>query len=149
MQQLEIIKIKKNNNTVVLANYLNYFLSSIRIMHWYTLNLNLHEIFGELYKNINISFDSFQEEIIGLNRQDESLSLNLNNLINQNLDEIIENDTLIIETYKKIVDEFKKILSSQELNNYISNSNSGLNNSKEEILSQLNKSLYLISLVKL
>ena len=21
-------------------------------MHWYTLNLNLHEIFGELYKNI-------------------------------------------------------------------------------------------------
>jgi len=149
MQQLEIIKIKKNNNTVVLANYLNYFLSSIRIMHWYTLNLNLHEIFGELYKNINISFDSFQEEIIGLNRQDESLNLNLNNLINQKLDEIIENDILIIETYKKIVDEFKKILSSQELNNYISNSNSGLNNSKEEILSQLNKSLYLISLVKL
>lgn len=150
MQQIEIIKIKKVNNTFILANYLNYVLSTIKIMHWYTLNINLHEIFGDLYENLNLSFDKLQEELIGLNRQQAYLNLNPNSvLINQSIDEIIENDPLIIDFYKKMMSDFKNILCSDDFNSFINSSNSGLNNSKEEILSEINKSLYLISLVKL
>lgn len=150
MQQIEIIKIKKVNNTFILANYLNYVLSTIKIMHWYTLNINLHEIFGDLYENLNLSFDKLQEELIGLNRQQAYLNLNANSvLINQSIDEIIENDPLIIDFYKKMMSDFKNILCSDDFNSFINSSNSGLNNSKEEILSEINKSLYLISLVKL
>lgn len=150
MQQIEIIKIKKVNNTFILANYLNYILSTVKIMHWYTLNINLHEIFGDLYQNLNLSFDKLQEEIIGLNRQHIYLSINPNTvLINQSIDEIIENDPLIIDFYKKMMSDFKNILCSDDFNSFINSSNSGLNNSKEEILSEINKSLYLISLVKL
>lgn len=150
MQQIEIIKIKKVNNTFILANYLNYVLSTIKIMHWYTLNINLHEIFGDLYENLNLSFDKLQEELIGLNRQQAYLNLNPNSvLINQSIDEIIENDPLIIDFYKKMMSDLKNILCSDDFNNFINSSNSGLNNSKEEILSEINKSLYLISLVKL
>lgn len=149
MQQLEIIKIKKINNTFILANYLNYFLSNIKIMHWYTLNINLHEIFGNLYETLNPIFDKFQEEIIGLNRNDIYLNLNQNCfLIDNSIDEIIENDSLIVDFYKKKVLDIKNILSSDDFNNFLEFSNSGLNNSKEEILSELNKSLYLISLIK-
>jgi hypothetical protein len=150
MQQIEIIKIKKVNNTFILANYLNYVLSTIKIIHWYTLNVNLHEIFGDLYQKLNVSFDNLQEEIIGLNRQQTCLNLNPNFfLINQSIDELIENDLLIIDFYKKMIVDFKNILCSEDFNNFINSSNSGLNNSKEEILLQINKSLYLISLVKL
>jgi len=150
--EIEIIRIKPKNNTIEFADFLNKFLSKIKLIHWYTLNFNLHKILNNTYSDLSDSFDSFQEEIIGIsNSQNNSfpiLDIKNTQIFKDDLS-IFNTDEDMIIFYKNITSEFKNIICSVELNNYISNSQSGLNNSKEEILNIINKSLYLISMIRI
>ena len=150
--EIEIIRIKPKNNTIEFADFLNKFLSKIKLIHWYTLNFNLHKILNNTYSDLSESFDSFQEEIIGIsNSQNNSfpiLDIKNTQIFKDDLS-IFNTDEDMIIFYKNITSEFKNIICSVELNNYISNSQSGLNNSKEEILNIINKSLYLISMIRI
>ena len=150
--EIEIIRITPKSNTIEFADFLNKFLSKVKLIHWYTLNFNLHKILNDVYSDLSDSFDSFQEEIIGTsnsqNNQFPIFDVKNTQIFKDDLS-IFNNDENMIIFYKNITSELKNILCSVELNNYISNSQSGLNNSKEEILNKINKSLYLISMIKI
>jgi DNA-binding ferritin-like protein len=150
--EIEIIRITPKSNTIEFADFLNKFLSKVKLIHWYTLNFNLHKILNDVYSDLSDSFDSFQEEIIGTsnsqNNQFPIIDVKNTQIFKDDLS-IFNNDENMIIFYKNITSELKNILCSVELNNYISNSQSGLNNSKEEILNRINKSLYLISMIKI
>lgn len=150
--EIEIIRITPKSNTIEFADFLNKFLSKVKLIHWYTLNFNLHKILNDVYTDLSASFDSFQEEIIGIsnsqNNQFPIIDVKNTQIFKDDLS-IFNNDENMINFYKNITSELKNILCCVELNNYISNSQSGLNNSKEEILNKINKSLYLISMVKI
>ena len=149
--EIEIIRLSPKGDTITFAEYLNGVLSKIKLMHWYTTNYNLHVIFDKSYKHISDSFDALQEEIIGISRCGDIFpNLNLNNTSTSNSDvSKLNSDRDIIEFYKQITLELKSIINDENLNNFIKNNNCGINNTKEEILSEINKSLYLISMINI
>jgi hypothetical protein len=105
-----------------------------------------------VYDNLSDSFDSLQEEIIGTSRCGNCPFpiINTKNTQIYKMDcSILNSDKDIVEQYKVIATEIKNILSGSELNNYISTVQSGINNTKEEILTEINKSLYLISMINI
>ena len=59
--EIEIIKITPKAEAIQMAEYLTNFLSKIKILHWYTLNYNLHKILNDVYDNLSEHFDSLQE----------------------------------------------------------------------------------------
>lgn len=143
---VEIIKISTNNNnldsTKQFGLFLNDILKHIKMMHWYTLNYNVHKILGKNHEKLSILFDSIQEEIIETSKHSTVLFplINANFLSNQENSDILEN-------YKDISEQLKNNLNSLDFNNYLNAVSSGINNTKEEILSELNKTSYLLSLV--
>jgi DNA-binding ferritin-like protein len=151
--EIEIIKLPSNIGTLEFAEYLNKFLSNVKLLHWYTLNYDIHKILNDLYDELSEHFDKLQEEIIGLDRKKtrDFPNINLKNLKISNIDieTQLSNDIHIMQCYKVISSEFKNIICGLDISSYISNSQSGLNNTKEDILSEINKSLYLLDMVSL
>jgi hypothetical protein len=146
--EIEIIKYHNNDNTIEFGYYLNSFLSQIKTLHWYTKNLNFHKLLDDIHNDISKLFDEFQEELIlmsetetfpNLNYQDSNILKKQNNQISY--------DNYSFDFYKKLVCELKSTLLSIEFENFLTNKNSGLNNKKEEIISFLNKSLYLLNMI--
>jgi DNA-binding ferritin-like protein len=150
--EIEIIRILPKNNTIEFAVFLNSFLNKVKMLHWYTLNFDLHKILNKTYDNLNENFDKLQEEIIGTSNMYESKFPIFDFKSTQILVDdylFLNSDKDIISFYKKITLEFKNILNSIEFNNYISSVQSGINNTKEDIMSEINKSLYLISMINI
>lgn len=150
--EIEIIRISPKNNTIDFAVFLNNFLNKVKILHWYTSNFDLHKILNEVYDNLNENFDKLQEEIIGTSNMYESKFPIFDFKSTQILIDdysFLNSDRDIVSFYKKITLEFKNILNSIEFNNYISSVQSGINNTKEDIMSEINKSLYLISMINI
>lgn len=146
--EIEIIKIKsKKNQTIIFGNILNNFLSCLKILHWYSNDINVHNIIGDLYLSLSETFDAFQEEIIGISNFENNIFPIINE---ENYNFKCDNDILeknVIDIFQKNVFLFLNLLNSVEIDNFIKSSKSGLNNTKEEILSSINKSKYLISMV--
>jgi DNA-binding ferritin-like protein len=142
---LEIIKINKIDNnletTKLFGLLLNNILSNIKMMHWYTDNYNVHKILGEDYDTLSDLFDKIQEEIIGTSKESQIIFPMINSNSLDNIDY-----TNIIESYKNIVTHLKNNLNGLEFNNYLTSVSTGINNTKEEIISEVNKTLYLLSL---
>jgi hypothetical protein len=146
--EIEIIKIKsKKNQTIIFGNILNNFLSCLKILHWYSNDINVHNIIGDLYSSLSETFDTFQEEIIGISNAENNIfpTINEENYNFKCGDEFLEKN--VIDCFDKNVFIFLNLLNSVEIDNFIKSSRSGLNNTKEEILSNINKSKYLISMV--
>jgi DNA-binding ferritin-like protein len=150
--EIEIIKITPKAEAIQMAEYLTNFLSKIKILHWYTLNYNLHKILNDVYDNLSEHFDSLQEEIIGTSKINSisfpNLDLSNSQTLNSNYN-FLSSDKSIIDFYDTLTKEIKNILCGNEFNSYVSNNQTGLNNIKEEILSEINKSLYLISMINI
>jgi hypothetical protein len=53
-----------------------------------------------------------------------------------------------MDEYVNVMNAIRNILTSLEFNNYISSVKSGLNNTKEDILSRINKADYLLAMIK-
>jgi hypothetical protein len=109
----------------------------------------VHNIIGDLYSSLSENFDKFQEEIIGVSNSNNNLFpiINEENYNFKCGDEILEEN--VIDCFDKNLFTFLNLLNSVEVDNFIKSSRSGLNNTKEEILSNINKSKYLISMINL
>lgn len=131
---------------------LNEITSTIKMLHWYVLDHNTHEILGDLYDDLTDLFDKLQEEIIGTSRETNVVFpsfdggiLQLNSTANI---QCYKNNESIITHYYNVANIIKEILTSLEFNNYITSVKSGLTNTKEDIISRVNKANYLLSMIK-
>lgn len=150
--EIEIVKAQFINNldsSIKFGIQLNKITSIIKMLHWYVCNHNIHVILGDLYDDLTDLFDKLQEEIIGTSKEyGETFPLFNSTLFQlENINDYTD-DAAIMSYYKKTTDDIKTILTSIEFNGYIANVKSGLNNTKEDILSRINKSNYLLSMVK-
>lgn len=137
-------------STKYFALLLSKTLTLIRMSHWYILNHNIHEILGNLYEDLDQLFDKLQEEIIGTSRSSgvpfPSFSPETLNI--DNLEQYESDNAGLLDSYYKTVLKLSAILGSTEFSNYINSIDSGINNTKEDILSRINKTNYLLSMVK-
>ncbi len=143
---IEIIKVKPVDNnleaTKKFGMFLNNILSSIKMLHWYTNNYNVHKILGKHYEELSNLFDKLQEEIIGTS----SGSNVLFPMVNTSTFELLDYSDFS-NAYITIIEQFKNNTNSIEFNNYLNSVSSGINNTKEEIFSEINKTLYFLSLI--
>ena len=119
------------------------------MVHWYAPDFNTHEILGQLYSTLDDLFDKLQEEIIGTSKSQgvPFPAFSLQSLDTDDLEQYNNVQEPIIDTYYKTTLLVKAILKSRELENYFSVVISGLQNTKDEILSAINKADYLLSLI--
>jgi hypothetical protein len=149
---IEIVKIQENeinlDTTKIFGIYLLKVKSAIQVLHWYSDDYQVHLILGDLYESLNDLFDKLQEEIIGTSKRQKvqfplfNDNVNLND-INQFKGNVVE----ITNTYNTISTELINVLTSMDFENYIKSVKSGINNTKEDVLSTINKTNYLLSLV--
>jgi len=150
--QIEIIKVNSlntsNDSTKIFGLYLKKFQSYLHMLHWYSPNHNVHEILGEVYESIDGSFDKLQEEIIGTTRLNGAVFPMINNHLDvDELSQYGRDVCQIIEFYNKASSELKTILCSIDFNQFVTTVQSGINNTKEDIITTLNKGSYLLSMV--
>jgi DNA-binding ferritin-like protein len=125
--------------------------SIIHMVHWYVLNYDAHKILGSLYEDLDGLFDKLQEEIIGVCRQTNTTLPRVNAVV-LDLDHILQyrdENSNILETYYKVYNILTELLTSLEFNNFLTQAKTGIHNTVDEIISRLNKTNYLLSLVKL
>jgi DNA-binding ferritin-like protein len=129
---------------------LNKAVSIIKMCHWYVCDHNAHEILGDLYDDLSVLFDKLQEEIIGTTKEYNSVFPMFNSTLIQldHIEAYRENNT-ILDYYYNVANVTKQILTSMEFNQYITTVKSGLTNTKEDIISSINKANYLLSMIKL
>lgn len=149
--KIEIIRTNSLDNSVdstkQFGMFLNSILSSIKMMHWYAMDYNNHQIFGDLYKKLDHLFDDLQEEIIGTSKESKIPfpSINTNNINLANVQSYNDKQS-VIDLYQELTSQIRNSLCNLDFMNYLNSVNSGINNIKEEILSEINKANYLLSL---
>jgi hypothetical protein len=128
---------------------LNRIVSSIKMSHWYSCNYNMHVILGDLYDDLTNLFDKLQEEVIGtVNSYDSIFPLfNFEIFVDKDIN-LYRDDESIINHFYNTSDKLKELLTCLEFNGFIDTVKSGLTNTKEEIISRINKSIYLLSMIK-
>jgi DNA-binding ferritin-like protein len=153
--QIEIIQISENDPLTPTKNFgviLNRTLSTIKMLHWYVKIYDVHVILGDLYDDLGELFDKLQEEIIGtVNERSSSIefpNFKIDIIQDENFNSYVDDET-VISHYYQTVDVIKDILSSFEFDIFVKDSKTGLNNTKEDILTRINKTNYLLSLIKI
>lgn len=135
--------------TKYFAILLSKALSIIHLVHWYIPNFQAHEIIGDLYESLDGHFDKLQEEIIGVvkiqGKTFPSFSPEMFNL--DDLDQYEDRAQELIDTLNKTTIKLAAILDSQEFKMFIDSASSGINNTKEDILSAINKADYLLAMI--
>jgi hypothetical protein len=104
---------------------------------------------GSLYTDLSDLFDKFQEEAIGTSKSEKVSfpSFSPDSFCIDNV-EIYKGDLEeLMEVYNMTSIKLMAIFNSREIDNYISSVTSGLNNTKEEILSRINKANYLLDML--
>jgi DNA-binding ferritin-like protein len=149
-QSTQIQIVNSLDTTREFGLFLNKIVSSIKMAHWYTQDYNIHKILGNLYDNLNNLFDKMQEEIIGTSKTSNVFFPKLN-LIVDNIESLenYQDDQKIINVFDQTKTVLKNLLCSLEFIQYVDTVQSGINNTKEEIISELNKTEYLLSMIKL
>lgn len=151
--ELEITKITSEYESVDLrssidfANLLNNVLNNIKMCHWYAVDYNLHIITGNLYENLSDKFDELQEQIIGVIKSNSVMFPIFN--VSQGVENMPEGYEHIerLLFYTKLL---SSVLSSLAMKHFVEDCGpNGINNTIEEILSSINKSLYLIGMLNL
>jgi hypothetical protein len=149
---MEIEIIRTNTPTDTTINFgiiLGKILSQIKMLHWYSNCYNSHMIFGELYESLDNLFDKLQEEIIGTVKTTgvdfPEFSVDLFKDPNQL---IYTDKEYVYQEFYKICNDTKNVLCSSEFKGYVESIKSGIANTKDEILTSLNKTAYLLSLTK-
>jgi|LakMenEpi03Aug12_release.lakeMendotaPanAssembly.Ray.scaffolds.fasta_scaffold139957_3 hypothetical protein len=126
--------------------------SIIRMLHWYTLNYNAHKILGNLYEDLDGLFDKLQEEIIGICRLNNMTFPKINpttiNLDLDNISQFRDENQNTINLYYRVSSEITNTLTCLDFKNFTNQVKSGIDNTVDEIVTRLNKSNYLLSMVK-
>lgn len=136
------------DNTKNFAIILSEISSIIHLIHWYIQDFNIHNLMGDLYEDLNTLFDKLQEEIIGTSKNSQTPfpSFSLECFDSKNLEQYQTKEDLL-DTYFKTTTKLIAILNSSEFKMYLDLVTSGLNNTKEDIISRINKTNYLLSLM--
>ena len=116
-------------------NIINEFLSiqqHIRIYHWTTSLYNQHVVSGKLYEKLDDLIDKFVETFLGKNKL------------------TFEPFTITVSTHKNILSllsRFKQFLTTDlELALHSGMKNTDLKNIRDEMLGEINKSIFLLQL---
>lgn len=151
--EIQIVKIQSNtectlDSTRLFGLALNKALVKLKMIHWYVLDYNAHRIIGDLYESLSDLIDKLQEEIIGTVRvQNKTFpQINCNLFVLDEINQYKPQDSDMVATYYETVNNLSNLLCSQEFVNYINSGSMGLNNTKDEILTSINKANYLLSL---
>jgi DNA-binding ferritin-like protein len=154
MNNIQILQTTTNCQTDILDSVRSLSVNllkakiSIQMLHLYSNDYQVHLIFGNLYEKLDELFDTLLEEIIGTSKlQNVQFPSFSDNIDLSNIQQFKGGVSDITNTYHRINSEVLNILTSLEFNNYINNVRSGINNTKEEIISAFNKTNYLLSLV--
>jgi len=113
-------------------------LNIIKIYHWKTLSYPQHKATDELYESFNGRMDEFVETMLGKTGKRFNLS---------SVKHIPFYDYTNITKFKQCIETFKQYLVNMSNAPYFKNSgNSDLLNIRDEILGDLNKFTYLLTL---
>ena len=149
IQQNNII-IGSLDTTRQFATFLLRGLSSIQMIHWYTNDYNTHKIMGDLYDDLKELFDELQEEIIGTAKSSNVGFPQIQYATTCCCNETpkYKDDNLnILNIYYDLYNSITNVLLCEELNSYISNVKSGIPNTIDGIITRLNKTNYLLSII--
>jgi DNA-binding ferritin-like protein len=141
------IEVEKNNINNF-SSYLCNFLSSLKILHWYSTDYNFHKLVGKFYQEFDYLFDSLMEEIIGVcNSKNISFSVYSPEVV---LKKDNDSKCLIgqIDDLFYMIENLEKTIKSNEMENFTKSSYNGINNLIEELLSLCNKVRYLVSMLE-
>ena len=126
----------KNFQKEITVKFLEILLM-IKLFHWKTTSFATHKATDELYASLNLNIDNFIEVLLGKSGYRTDL------LSNKNIALIDLNSQ---EQLKSKIDSIKGYLVGLDSNKALSSmSNSDLFNIRDEILSDLNKFLYLLT----
>ena len=115
-------------------------LNTIKLFHWKTHSYATHKATDELYGQLNESIDNFIEVLLGKSGDRVNLT---------NVKQILLKDFTSLEQFKREIYEYKSYLVSLDNNPALKTmSNSDLYNIRDEILSNLNKFMYLLTFDK-
>lgn len=150
--EITIISSTPENNLQPVRQFgvlLSKTLSTIHMIHWFIEDYNAHVILGNLYESLDSLFDSLLEEILGTSKSQGALfpAYSPDCYDIDNTDQFDPQQCEILDTYYKCVVKFVAILKSIEFSNYIDSVDSGINNTKEEIISAINKANYLLGIL--
>jgi hypothetical protein len=136
------------DSTRVFGIILNKATSTIKMLHWYVCDHNAHEILGDLYDDLTDLFDKLQEEVIGTSKEYSVIfpSFNISAIQLEHI-EMYQDNKVIIDYYYGVVNTIKDMITSLEFDNYVTSVKSGINNTKEDIISRINKANYLMSMI--
>ena len=108
--------------------------NSVKLYHWQTTNFARHKATDDLFSGLQPLIDEFIEVYMGrYERPDFSYSFKLS------IREITDNSA------DSLIKEYINYLSN-DINNYVSESDTDLLNIRDEMLTLLNKTLYLFTL---
>jgi DNA-binding ferritin-like protein len=120
-----------------LATNINFFLglqSQLRICHWQTKGLGRHQAFGHLYEELDGLIDTFVESAMGkygrFKLEEESKTIQLNNLADLDI--------------KSMISSVREAL--VQMTDTLDASDTDLLNIRDEMLGELNKTAYLLTL---
>jgi hypothetical protein len=130
--------------------FLNKVTTVIKMTHWYAKDHNAHVILGDLYDDLSELFDKLQEEIIGTVQSDNAIFPMFSDIHIVDLEDaqVFVGDHNSYVYYFDTVETVKNILTSLEFNNFVATVKSGIPNTREDIISRINKTNYLLSMVK-
>jgi hypothetical protein len=123
---------KKSNIVRVFIETLNL----VKLYHWRTYSYSQHKATDELYAILNEHIDNFVEVLLGK-------SASRIHMVNQRI-RLIDQD---IKTFKEKIFEFRAFLVDMD-QYFISKQDSDLLSIRDEILADINKFLYLLTLDK-
>ena len=127
---------KYSENEIVLKFI--QMLNIIKIYHWKTLSYPQHKATDELYESFNGRMDEFVETMLGKTGKRFNLS---------SVKHIPFYDYMNVTKFKQCIETFKIYLVNMSNASYFKNpGNSDLLNIRDEILGDLNKFTYLLTL---
>jgi DNA-binding ferritin-like protein len=132
---------RKNNSDIKdkqqIVCYMLQMLMTVKLYHWNTISYASHKATDDLYTRLNTLIDQFVEILLGKNNKGKNIILDTKSLF---LKSFKDN-----KSFEKEIEEYKKYMMnlSEKFNQ---KENSDLLNIRDEILSELNKISYLLTL---
>ena len=120
-----------------IVRYMLQMLMTVKLYHWNTISYASHKATDDLYTGLNTLIDQFVEILLGKNNKGKNGILDTKSLL---LKSFKDN-----KSFEKEIEEYKKYMMnlSEKFNQ---KENSDLLNIRDEILSELNKISYLLTL---
>lgn len=120
-----------------MVRYMLQMLMTVKLYHWNTISYASHKATDDLYTGLNTLIDQFVEILLGKNNKGKNGILDTKSLL---LKSFKDNKSFEkeIEGYKKYMTNLSEKFNQKE--------NSDLLNIRDEILSELNKISYLLTL---